>query len=281
MTQDYKKPFNLYPVFTSSDGFEGAQKRYQSFPTPTDAFNRAMIGLPRVFPLTKEPITQDLIVPYLESAVTEIELSLNMCLTPTEHFQSFDYIDGMFERNFTGMNLQQWPATCITRMSLKYPHTTTPHPYQQYTIPPNWLSLYRNKLNVIAAFGAISVTTDASNVESGGGVFSYVTGFGRGPYQPNMIEVVYTAGWENDKLPSVVWDLIVTLTALRFLQDIAYMLFPYSSTSVTVDSVTQSASIPNAILAPRLAALQDQYDRKKASIMQGLGRTIKLSFIGA
>ena len=296
----YGPQYYQYPVFTAEDGlsFEGAMKRFKTMPTPEDVFKKALLGLPKILTMTNEELKPEDCAAFLESAITEIEMSTCLNITPVDHWQSFDYIDGMFEANFFGTKLERWPATHVNRMTLKFPHTQTvsvppgmaqpPLPsgvngaYQTYTIPPGWIALRRNKLNVVAAFGAVTVQTDQSAIANAGGIFSYITGFGRGAYQPAMIECWYTAGFTVDKLPSTVWDLIVTLATTRFLEDIFPVLLPYQSVSVAIDGVSQSANInlPSLIMK-RIEFLQAQYEKKKAALNQNFGKTIKLAFIGA
>ena len=298
----YGKTYHTYPVFTSEDGlsFEGAFKRLKTMPTPEDVFRKALLGLPKKLPMTHEELVPEDAAPFLESAITEIEMSTCLNISEVEHSQHFDYTDGMFESNFFGNNLERWPATKVSNLILKFPHAMTvasipgadplpgPNPagisgaYQTYTIPSGWIYLHRNKINVVAAFGAVTVHTDASAVANAGGIFSYITGFGRGAYQPGMIECVYTAGFAPDKLPSVVWDMIVTLATIRFLEDIFAVLLPYNNVNVSMDGVSQSASLNLAqMLLQRIQALKDQYDRKKAAINANFGKTVRLSFIGA
>jgi hypothetical protein len=296
----YGPQFHQYPVYTAEDGlsFEGATKRFKSMPTPADVFNYAMLGLPKTLPMTNELLTPADCAIFLENAITEIEMSTAMDLSPVDHYQSFDYIDGMFESNFFGMKLERWPAVKVTKLLLKFPHTMTvsvppgqaqpPLPsgiagaYQSYTIPPGWVYLSRNKINVVAAFGAITVATDQSAIANAGGIFSYITGFGRGSYQPGMIECQYTSGFSPDKLPSSVWDLIVTLAAWRFLENIFPILVPYRSVTVSADGISQSASIdlPNLILQ-KIGLFKEAYTKKLAAISSNFGNLIKMTFIGA
>lgn len=283
VNQSYTVQYHTYPVFTADDGLsmEGAQQRFRSMPTPKDVFDRALIGMPKVFPLTGEEIEPSDTATYLQNAMTEIEMSLNINITPVEHSQSFDYIDGMFSSNFSGMKLERWPATFVESLTLKFPHTQTKSPYQMYTIPPAWVALRRNRINVVAAFGAIEVTTDQTNIATAGGLFSYITGFGRGPYQPAMIECVYTAGFEADKLPNTLHDVIVTLAALRFLEDVGIALFPVTSVGLAIDSVSQSATIVPNLVAQKIELLRNQYTQKVNALTRNFGRTLKMAFIGA
>lgn len=278
--QNYKKPYHTYPVFSAEGGYEGALKQFTSMPTPRDVFNYAMLGLPKFFPLTKEPITPELFQPYLESAIVELQMVMNMDLTPTQHFQSFDYVDGCFENNWSGFKLQQWPATEITQMQLKFPHTQTASTFQTYTIPPVWIALRRNRINVAASYGAVSIQANSTDNASAAGIFSYITGFTRGAYQPAMVEIQYVSGWSNDRLPSNVADLVKTWAAWRALPDLFAPLFPVAGTSVGIDSVSQSANIPMAqMLQIRIKMLNDKRQQLQNSITAGLGRTIKMNFV--
>lgn len=291
--QTYGQVYHTYPIYSSDLGFEGSLKRYKTFPTPSDVYRKALLGLPKWFPLTKEPITEADAADYLEAAITEIEMSLNIDLSPVQHDQSFDYIDGNFEDNFSGQKLERWPATQIVNMALKFPHTQTVLPgltapngaisaYQTYTIPPGWIALRRNRINVVAAYGSIAVQTGSPALNSAAGLFGYLGGFGRGAYQPAAIEVTYIAGFPPDQLPSSVWDLIITLAALRFLTDIAAPLFPTNTVSVTIDAVSQSASLPGPqLLIQKIDALKEQYKEKVNAITRHFGNTIKMNFIGA
>jgi hypothetical protein len=299
-TASYGKQYHTYPVFTSEDGlsFEGAQKRFRSMPTPEEVFRFSLLGLPKTLTLTNEVLIPEDCSIFLENAITEIEMSTSMNITPVDHYQSTDFVDGMFESNFLGTKLDRWPATKINSLQLKYPHTQTvstppgtqaPNPepgvnraYQTYTIPSGWIALRRNRFNVVAAFGAVTVNTDNSAIAQAGGIFSYITGFGRGAYQPAMIECWYTAGFEPDKLPNSVHDLIVTLASIRFLEQIFPTLVPYQSVTVSIDGVSQSANInlPQLIMK-RIEMLKEQYERKLIAINKVFGKTLKMAFIGS
>ena len=56
MTQDYGTQFQTYPVYSEEMGIEGAVKRFSAMPTPKDVYDYALMGIPKIFPLTKEPI---------------------------------------------------------------------------------------------------------------------------------------------------------------------------------------------------------------------------------
>ena len=283
MTQDYIDPYHTYPINSTEDGFEGAVKRFVSQPTPTDLINYALKGLPKVFPLTGERITIEDVEHYLTSALVETEMSMNMDITQTEHFQSVDYIPDMFSANWSGVKLTRFPATQILRVALKFPHTQTNDPVIQYIIPSGWLVLRSNRMNISASFGSVIVQQGGATQGYGGlGMFSFMSGYARGTYQPAVMEIQYVSGWATDKMPAVIADLILTVAAIRMLNDLGPILFPFRSTSVSIDAVSQSAQLPGPqLLLGRIQALELKRKQLESSITAHLGKTIKMSFIGA
>lgn len=282
MAQDYKYKYNTYPIFSEEMSIEGAFKRYTPFPQPQDVYAFALMGLPKYFPLTREPIPVSIAEQYLNSAITEIEMELGINLSPVTHYHSEDYIDGMMTSNYTGIRLQRWPATEIISCVLKYPMTNTPTPYQQYTIPPGWIMLRKNRMNVVASVGTVTVQTDNSATVTTGGIFAYISGFTRGAYAPGSIEVVYKAGFEHDRLPSSVADLVKTWAAWRMLGDIIPVMFPQASVSVGIDGVQQSVAFNIAALLTQRATMLEQKKKElAAALVKSFGRTAKMSFIGS
>ncbi len=280
--QTYDENYHGYPIFSEPQGFEGSVKRFINAPTPMDLVNYSLKGLPKVYPLTGEPITSGDVERYLVSAYTEIEMAMGIDLSPVQHYQSFDYIADMFTQNWAGMKLDRFPATKIISVKLKFPHTQLASPLLSYAIPASWIIFRRNRVNVSAAIGAVTVTQGGTNGTAAGAIIGYFSGFGRNAYQPAAIEVVYQAGFDNDKMPAVVSDLILTVASIRMLSDLGPILFPFSSTSVSIDSVSQSAGLPGPrFMLDKVNALSLKRKELEAAIKAQFGRTIKMSFIGS
>jgi hypothetical protein len=282
MSQQYDKFYHTYPIFSHEYGADGSVKRFETFPTPKTVLDYALMGLPKVFPLTREPITEALVEPFLNSAVTEIELALNCNISPVQHFHSEDTVDGMFESNFAGIRLSKWPATQVVQFQLKFPHTNTAVPYQSYTVPAPWIMLRRNRVNLVASQGALTVNTEQNVALTAGGFFTFATGFSRTGWQPGVIEVVYVAGFEADRLPSLVADLIKTWAAIRFLNDIMPVLFPASSVNKAIDAVSQGVtfSVQQGLVA-RLQGLEQKKTELTNAFKKGFGVSMKYTFIGS
>jgi len=298
--RDYDEEWQKYPVYAQSGTTEGAFKRHMPMPGPKEVFDYALMGLPKFLPLTQERITPEgfidvdgnlssgvNIADILTSAVVELEMEMDCNISEVVHFHTEDYIADL-EQNFYGIRLQRWPAVEIVKMSLKYPHATAGDGagtvgggiYAEYTIPRSWITLRRNKLNVVASIGTISVETNA--VTTPGGIFTYLSGFNRGNYNPSAIEIVYKAGFNSDRLPAGVSDLIKTLAAYRYLSDISAVLFPNSSVAVSIDGIAQNVSYDiQRLVDGRLEKLKEKVIELKRTFKKSFGQTVGFSFIGS
>jgi hypothetical protein len=279
-SQNYGQPYHTYPIFSAPDAFEGSVKIYDTFPTPQDLIEYGLKGLPKRYPLTGEPITVKDVERYLTSAISEVQMDLGCDVCQVEHWQSADFVDGMFTSNFTGIKLGRWPATKVLNVRFKFAHTQTNTPFQSYTIPASWVALRRNRITIAPSYGGMIVQQTADT--NAAGVFQYITGFARGNYHPAMIEVQYVSGFDQDMFPAILKDLILTVATIRMLPHLGPKLFPYQSASVSLDGISQSASLPGpAFLLQTIEAEKLKRVELTASFTKYFGRTIKMSFIGA
>lgn len=297
--EDYNKQFDeewhQYPVETMDLSTEGAVKRFTSMPGPKEVFNYALMGLPKFLPLTQERITiEGLVDPsgylnempvedFLTSAITEIEMDLGCNLSETVHFHTVDYIEGMDTKNYYGIKLPRWPATSVVKMSVVYPHATSTDSarYMEYTMPKNWVTLVKNKVNIVVSTGSTVAEYNTPGNTVAGGMFSYAVGYGRGAYRPNAYSIIYKAGFNHDKMPALVADLIKTWAAIRYLNDISVVMFPVGSVSNSLDGISQSVTInmPQMIQG-RLESLEKKKDELKKSFKKQFGNTVSMTFIG-
>jgi hypothetical protein len=279
---DYGTKARQYPVESAEYAIE-SMKRFTSFPTPQEVFDFALRGLPKFFPLTNEPITVDMVIPFLESAITEIEMQHSMSLSPTIHHHPVDNWDNAtFGSNYSGVRLPRWPATKIIDVRHKYPHVQTNTPYQSFAIPPEWVFLKGSKMNILASSGSVIIASEGGSYASGAaGILGYFTGMHWGTWQPGVIEITYQAGFDNDRLPSAVADLIKSWAAMRFIGDLLPVLFPNTGVSTSADQVSQSVTMNvAALLQTRHEMLAVKTTQLVSAIRGAHGRNIKMAFIG-
>jgi len=280
MTQEYNEAFyNNYPINSDECSSEPAFKRLVSMPQPVDVYKYALLGLPKIMPLTGEEIPLEFAEDALLSAIAEIEMKTGMNISPVDHWHSEDFIHGKFSANHGGIRLPKWPATKIIKISMKYPNTNTKNVYAEYIYPAAWFFLRKNNVNITPSYGNVTVTHGGAFVP-GAGIYGAFFGI-LSNYQEGLIEVVYTAGFEADKMPANLADLIKTWAAERLLMDLIPILYPQSSVSVSIDGVNQSVGFNiSQMLTARLQGLDNKKNQLLSSLMSQYKSVIKQSYIG-
>jgi hypothetical protein len=248
--------------------------RFHRYPTPQDVANIGLIGFPKQFPLTGEFITAEFISQHLAAVIANIEMG-GLIINPIICSKQEDYHDGMFMQKYFPVMVDRFPVVDVESIILMFPHTTMNNPMLNYTIPKEWISWDRNKINIIASTGLLAPQMTGSVYNAPLAIWT------NNSYRPNSFTVTWKAGFENDKLPYNVWKLIVDMTALSILNDVGPLMFPLGSMSVGIDSVSQSSQSPGpTLLLQRLKSLQEQVNKTYNTILAYYGQTLNMSFAG-
>ena len=270
-----------YPigVLDTESGLEGAFKRFVSQPTPSDLRTFGLLGLTAINPLINQLVTDEMLQFWLASASVEIEQKLSICISPIQKKQPFDFVvSNVIGPNWGGYNLSDYPVFEVTRVEIKFPHTQTDAPVLSFVLPAEWVSVSGRKVNIVPGYGALIPILNPVGIPVGGGMMTIL---GTDLYRPNMIEVSYTAGFANDRLPATVADLILTVAMIRMLPEILPFIFPYTQVSVGIDGVSQSATNMIAILVQaRITMLQQKRRELESAIKNSFGNLLNLEFIG-
>jgi hypothetical protein len=216
----------------------------------------------------------------LNSAVVEIEMSLGCNLSEVQHFHSEDWYPDQ-DRRFSGHQLPQWPATQIISYEYKYAHVNTQDNYKVQQIPPSWLSLRQNKVNILPGSGYSGTYYVNSNT-------SIPTGFGPGglvgytnTYRPESIQIIYKAGFPHDHLPYMVADLIESWATWRMLVDVLPVLFPTNGVVVGIDGVSQSSQLNiSQTLSERIANLEAKKMAQSQAFKSHFVQSVNCWFVG-
>jgi hypothetical protein len=270
---------STYPAWSETTSttlteVEGAFLRFKPMVTPSDVLRYGLIGIPKIFPLTGERIDEDLISAYLASAIANVEMT-GLIISPILTHHVDDWHETMFTDRYFPILVNKYPVTAVESIILTYPNATSPNPKTIYTIPKDWITWERNKINVIAAGGILAPQ------QLGGSANIPIAMWTRADYRPSAFRVTYQAGFENDKLPMNVWSLLIDMATYDLLSDIGPLLFPTSSISVGIDNVQQSSSLPGPkLFEGRLMLLKDKIAKAKATISAYYGQTASLQFAG-
>lgn len=278
--EPYSGTWLNYPISVRDDSnqnnLEPAFRRFDTFPTIKDIRDFSMIGLQRLVPDVHELVSDDFIKLYLTSAINEIEMSMGIFLSSAEQTVITDVVEGLFGPRFTGLQLQQYPVNQILSVKLKSVHAMSDNPVNVLDIPPNWISFRNRRLNIMADIGNIRTQSGTS----GGALVPFIGAYGHGPWRPNAVEIQVNVGFTEDRFPAILKELVIMQTSIGLLNDIIPMLFPFSSTSVAIDGVSQSSGLPGPqFLMTRIGMLEKLRDQKKAAIKAALGNSLVMTYV--
>lgn len=231
--------------------------RYSPIPTPTLMRSRTLFGIPLRSYLTQENIPDETIQFYLNSAISEIEHSLDIYITPVKFSERQDYEREKFVWSFGYFKTRHFPILTVTKFQLTFNNG-------RYQTPPLvdiplefvWVQPQEGTVQLVPAQG-VTISGLIMSVYSGLGFHAFnnqaITNW------PGAILVEYVAGFEPNKVPALLASLIENMAARKLLSSLGPVLFPYNSTSIGIDGVSQSVgTMGPGFLQNRLADLDKQ-----------------------
>lgn len=276
-SQFYKKP---YPFGSETEReadleIDGGFLRFRDYPTPNDVIKYGLIGVPKTFPLTGEVIDDEMVLPFMASAIADIEMT-GLTISPTIFTKTDDFHEGVFTRNYFPVTVNKFPVLEVQDITLYFPHTSSDKPMLKYVIPREWISLDGfTRFNIIASTGLLAPQMTGATYNAPLAIWT------NSQYRPNAFTATWQAGFERGKLPYNVWKLIIDKTAYDFLKDIGPVLFPMGSMSVSLDGISQSAQNPGPTLFEhRLKRLERSIAEQMNRILGYYGQTLNIDFAG-
>lgn len=274
-TNPYPERTNVTEISTLD--IDSEFKRFKEYPLPDDVRKFGLAGIPKVFPLTGEPISDDLIYDHMTASVADIEMT-GLTINPTSFSKQDDFHDGQVLNNFFPLKVTKFPILDVETIEFVFPHSTLAGEEGEilkYSIPKHWVSWDRCKINMIASTGHLLPQM------AGGQLNAPLAIWASSPYRPNAVLVHWKAGFKRDQLPVNVWRLIVDMTAFNLLSDIGPMLFPIGNMSVNIDSVGQSLNHPgHRIFEQRLASLDKRIQTGLNKISSYYGQRLSINYMG-
>jgi hypothetical protein len=231
--------------------------RYLPLPTPESMKLGPLFGLPLKSFLTQQVVEDKTIESYISQAISEIEHTLNLFITPVTFSERHDYSREMQFWSFGVTKLYNTPILNVEEYELTFNNGIG---------IPGSLPLVRIPLEFVHVQpqdGTIQLVP-AQGVTISGFIVSIYSGLGYHAfnsqaisYWPGAVFVKYRAGFERHRVPALLVALIENLAAYKFLSSLGPVLFPYNSTSVGIDGTSQSVSTPGPLfLQNRLKDLQ-------------------------
>jgi hypothetical protein len=254
-----------FPVW-APDGEDicGQFERFGTLPTPTDLKGRALFGIPLTSQLTGETISDAAIKHYIDSAISELEHELDLYITPVTFEEKHDYRRHEFTWNYNYLKLNHPNVISVEKVELSFSNDQDNLGFVQFPLEHVHLMHQEGVIQLVPAFGT-SLSGFLLSAFSGT-QFHALRAIGLDTF-PGGVRVKYTAGFEKDKVPSAVIELIENMAAYKLLTFIGPLIFPHTSVGVSMDGVSQSVGTPGPqFLANRIKDLGDIIQKQKDAI---------------
>lgn len=214
------------PRSASNPGFN----RYGSILTPFDLLSKYLFGVDfkngNGTPLL-DMVLQDSIL----SAISEFEHNFNLTLTPTTYTEPYDY-DASDYNMYAFFQLMHRPVISLEYVKIKLSNSVT---FVQF--PQDWVRLntVAGQVNIVPVAGSLT----GFNIGNGG-LLPKVYGVSKD--FPQLFEIKYVAGFEQNKIPLIVNEWIGYKAALPLLMVAGDLVLGagISSQSISFDGLSQS-----------------------------------------
>ena len=235
--------------------------------TPDKMRQRSLFGIPLRSYLNNQEVSNDTLQAYINEAVSEIEHTLDLYITPVTFEERHDYSREMQFYAFGVVKTYHSPILNVEKYQLTFNNGIgIPGSLPLVDIPLEFI-------HVQPQDGTIQLVP-AQGVTISGFIVSIYSGLGYHAfnsqaisYWPGAVFIKYRAGFESHRVPALLVGLIENLAAYRFLSSLGPVIFPYNSTSIGIDGTSQSVSTPGPLfLQQRLKELEATYTREMEAV---------------
>ena len=227
-------PIKPFPPRADPAGIEPGFVRLEPLITVEQLKDTYLFGLPLQSVLTRQKLKDSAIQSFITKAVSRVEHEAKIQISPVKFVDRHDY--NLFDyQKWMFLQLNFWPVLQVESVKAVYPFTSS-----AIEFPSDWISIY-NESGIIqlvpknGSFSQFLITRDAS-------LLPLILG-GRMQW-PQLFEVTYVAGFELDKMPAIINELVGTYAAIEVLRLLNRVLF-LGSHSLGIDGVSQSVSLPS------------------------------------
>jgi len=248
-----------FPAWSTEES-QPSVVRYQVLPTPQSLKDGVLFGIPLKSALTNQTITDESIQNFINQAVSEIEHILDLYITPVKFSEKYDYDRSKFTWSYNYLKLNHSNILNIEKLELTFDNTSRPG-FLQFPLEFVHVMPQEGVVQLVPAFGTGLSGFLLSSFS--GAQFYALQAMGMGSLFPGGVRVVYTCGFEPDKVPALIAGLIETIAAIKILSILGPLIFPHNSVSVSTDGVSQSTgTLGPAFLRQRMDELNKLRDQQ-------------------
>jgi len=258
--------------------------RTQPLITPQRIKAEFLFGIPLTSSLTNETMPDDTIKSFIEQAVGEAEISLNIPIQPVRKTDSFP-----FERaDDWGLGLRSfstWPVLKVERLYATFPGRMPPNAALvneagEVDFPTSWVRLgYETAspaFNILPVAGGDLILNQApDNINFTPFRALFLTWM---KTYPHVWTVQYMAGFDFDRIPIAVNTLVGLYAARAIMSQLGPVLFPHQSYGIGIDGMSQSVATPGpAFLAQKMQEIEMRIQEAEFKLRARFGTNLIVS----
>jgi hypothetical protein len=231
-------------------------ERYMTMPTPATLKSKSMFGIPLKSALTGETLSDTVLQEFINQAISDIEHSLNMFITPTSFDEYHDYDREIWTQQNAWIKLNNSPVQFVETVQLSFGNSSPNPPFVDFPMDFVYCNGQDGAVRMVPVLG----TAASGFILSSFAGAQYMALIAAGMLEfPGACRIVYTAGFAADKVPALIAGLVEKKAAYLALSALAPILFPYNSVSIGIDGVSQSSGNSGTqFLVGRLQNLEQQ-----------------------
>jgi len=244
--------------------------RLEPLVTPKELRETYLFGLPLRSVMTRQEMQDPAIQKFITRAVSRVEHEARIQVSPVKFADRHDY-DLFDYQKWNFLQLNHWPILQVESFRGEYPFTS-----EFIEFPTDWI-VTQNETGIIqlvpknGTFSQFLITRDAS-------LLPLILG-GR-MHWPQLWVVTYVAGFELDKIPAIINELVGTYATIEVLRTLNRVLF-LGSHSIGIDGVSQSTTLPSpGWLAGDIKDLEEKAKELVDKVRRYYNHNIILSSIG-
>lgn len=231
-------PISSFPLRATNE-IEPSVDRYSALPTPDDMRNQSLFGIPLKSALTGQTVTDATLQSYINQAISQIEHTLDIYITPVQFLDKHDYVREMFAHSFAYVKLDHPNVISVESVQISFNNDT---------LAPAAITFPLEHVHLMPQEGVVQLVP-AYGTSLAGFLLSAFSGVQFCAFQnallqnwPGAIRISYTSGFQPGKIPSSISGVIERLAAYKFLSALGPVIFPVNSSSVGIDGASQSVS---------------------------------------
>ena len=212
-------------------------ERFCTLPTPALLKKTKLFGIPLCSSITGDELSDEAIDFYLNSAISEIEHTLDLNITPVTYREKHDYRRHNFTWNYNYLKVDHPNILTVNKVELSFSNSEDMSGFVDFPLEHVHVMPQEGVVQLVPAFDT-SLSGFLLSAFSGT-QFHALRATGITDF-PGGIRIKYTAGFAQDKVPYLICQAIEIIAAIHVLSALGPVLFPQTSTSIGIDGTSQS-----------------------------------------